>query len=286
MTHTLLIREIRAHAVPRTLPDGTPYIGINTGPVRQLAETFGITGRQVEIAALENNMVPERYARNLKSFSLRDQITLLRSGVTVIGLGGLGGTVTEILAREGVGRLTLIDGDRFEDSNLNRQLFSACDLLSVPKAEAAADRVARINPSLVVTSHSRFLTPENAGEMLAGSDVVVDCLDSLKTRFVAEKAAKAAGIPLVSAAIAGEAGHVTTVFPNDEGLRLIYGEPGDVGDKGAERALGCLSHAITILSALECSEVIKILLKKGHPLRNRMLLMDLADTTFEILQLI
>ena len=280
-----MLAAIQRAARPANLPDGTPYEGIGTAAVAEIAREFQRAGWAVERTALDNQIWPERYTRNMKTFSPANQARLLESSVTVVGLGGLGGTVTEILARDGIGTLRLVDGDRFDESNLNRQLYSTVDGIGMSKAEAAHRRVAGINPSIAVSSHAVFLEKESAADLIRGSDVVVDCLDTLKYRFVLESATKALGIPLVSAAVAGVAGHVTTIFPSDEGLSAIYGDRDSVDEKGVERSLGCLPHAITILSALECAEVIKLLLETDENLRNRLLVMDLSDYTFEILDL-
>jgi molybdopterin/thiamine biosynthesis adenylyltransferase len=276
---------IKRAARPGSLPDGTPYDGIGTAAVAGIARECRRAGWEVERTALENQVWPERYTRNMKTFSPADQARLLGAAVTVVGLGGLGGTVTEILARDGIGTLRLVDGDRFEESNLNRQLYSTVERMGMPKAKAARQRIARVNPSIAVSSHEAFLDQDSAAGLIQGSDVVVDCLDTLGYRFVLEAAAKALGIPLVSAAIAGVAGHITTIFPEDEGLSVVYGDRDTADEKGVERSLGCLPHAITILSALECAEVIKLLLGSADTLRNRLLIMDLSDYTFEILKL-
>jgi molybdopterin-synthase adenylyltransferase len=210
---------------------------------------------------------------------------LLRARVSIVGLGGLGGGVTEILARIGIGRLNLIDGDDFEDSNLNRQFLSTCDLLATPKAQAAVQRVHQINPSVEVLHHRRFLTQENSLDLLAESDLVVDCLDNLKTRFELEHACKKIRAPLVSAAVAGSSGQLTTIFPDDNGFRLIYGDPHQAPLKGAETALGTMPYSVTTLAALECAEVVKVLLNRGTLLRNRLLIADLMDATFDIVSL-
>lgn len=273
-------------AAAAAFPDGRTYRSLSPEAVRALAGRWGRPGWDVEAEALAAGILPERYARNFRTFTPADQARLLRSRVAVVGLGGLGGTVVEILAREGVGRLTLIDGDAFEASNLNRQLFSLPELLETPKAAAAAHRVARVNPSVETVVHPVFLNAENAGVLLEGAELVVDCLDNLTDRFALEAAAREKGIPLVSAAIGGVAGHITTIFPEDAGLTLIYGPPESAGKKGAERSLGTLPHAITVLSALECSEAVKLLRGAAPDLRNRLLLMDLADTTFQVLDLV
>ncbi len=227
----------------------------------------------------------ERYSRNMKTFSTEDQAALLSSRVCVVGLGGLGGTVTEILARLGIGTLTLIDGDVFEESNLNRQLLCTMERIGKPKAEAAGTRVKEINPTVKTHIHKLFLDDHNANRLLEGNDVVVDCLDNLKTRYILERAARAAIIPMVSAAVAGTYGQITTIFPEDQGLRLIYGSEEDVPQKGAETFLGTLPYTASILASLECSEVTKILLKRGSLLRKKLLIIDLMNNNIETLNL-
>jgi molybdopterin/thiamine biosynthesis adenylyltransferase len=280
-----LVNEIRSVAVPKQFRDKTPYRSLSVWQVAVLARKHHLSGCQVEIKALAAGIVPERYVRNMRTFSLQDQAVLLQSRVSVVGLGGLGGGVTEILARIGIGSLNLMDGDRFEDSNLNRQLLSTHKGLATSKADAAIKRVQSVNASVAVEAHAEFLNADNAAELLAGSHVAVDCLDSLKFRFVLEEACRAAGIPLVSAAIAGVAGHVTTIFPEDPGLKLIYGERDHIPAKGAEASLGTLPQCVTLLSALETSEVVKVLLKRGSLLRNQLLVVDLMDNTVEVLKL-
>ena len=281
-----LINEIKTLSVEATYPDRDTYRSISTENVSNLASKHDVFGREIEIAALESDIVPERYARNMKIYSLEDQAALLRASVSIVGLGGLGGGVTEILARIGIGTLHLIDGDHFEDSNLNRQFLSRLSLLSVSKAVAAIERVREINPSITAYHHREFLTEETGDKLLGRPDVVVDCLDSLYTRLVLEKFAKKMKIPMVSAAVAGGSGHVTVIFPDDPGLQLIYGDKVDPTMKGAEASLGCLPHAVTLLSSIECSEVVKIILKKGILFRNQLLVVDLLDNSFETLKLV
>lgn len=280
------IADIESHSTPRCFPDADSYRSISTASVSRLAAKYAVAGKEIETAALEAGIVPERYVRNMKMYSLADQAGLLRACVAVVGLGGLGGGVTEILARIGIGSLCLIDGDRFEDSNLNRQFLSSIYRLSASKADAAAERVREINPSLTVYHHPKFLTEADGAEVLEPADVVVDCLDSLHTRLVLEKFAKKMKKPMVSAAVAGGSGHLTVIFPEDPGLSLIYGHTVDPTRKGAEASLGCLPHAVTLLASLECSEVVKILLKKGTLARNRLLVVDLLDNSFETLTLL
>ena len=156
----------------------------------------------------------------------------------------------------------------------------------MPKAEAAAARVRTINPGLEVVAAAAYLTPENAHELVDAASVVVDCLDNIPSRFALEAAARRAGSPLVSAAVAGISGHVTTIFPGDVGLEAIYG-PVDQLEKvtGSETRLGCLAPGVNLMASLECNEVLKVLLGRKKTLQNSLLVVDLADYTFEKLQL-
>ena len=273
-------------ALKASLTDGTPCRTIEAVEVIRLADETGVSGRMVELAALRQHIFPDRYLRNMKTLSEADQIRLLESTVCIVGLGGLGGSVTETLARMGIGRFYLADGDVFEAHNLNRQLFSSIDHIGMPKAEAAVMRVRTINPGLEVIATAAYLTPENADALVGSCNLVVDCLDNIQSRFTLQAAAKRAGIPMVSAAVAGISGHVTTIFPEDKGLENIYG-PEDQLDmaKGAETRLGCLAAGVNLIASLECAEVLKVLLARDKTLKNNLLVVDLADYTFETLQL-
>lgn len=270
----------------KELPDKTPCAGISLKNIIEISVKSGISPREIEIASLEEEIIPERYFRNMKSFTATDQAILLKSTATIVGLGGLGGTVTEILARTGIGALNLIDGDVFEESNLNRQYLCRENLISTPKADAAAKRVKEINSSVAVSHYRNYLDEDNAQEIIKDSDVIIDCLDSLTGRFILEKASKKAGCRLVSAAVAGSYGHITTIFPEDPGLKLIYGDPRNAPEKGAETSLGALSFCVSLVASLEASEAIKIILGKGSLLRNKLLLIDLDGNTFETMQLV
>ena len=130
--------------------------------------------REQSVAQLLAGNMPERYLRNLGTIGIAGQLALLNARVAVVGAGGLGGLVIELLARQGVGHLTVVDGDCFACHNLNRQILATEHTLGMNKALTAVSRVAEINPDVQVTTVPEMLTSDNAEEILSGADVIVD----------------------------------------------------------------------------------------------------------------
>jgi molybdopterin/thiamine biosynthesis adenylyltransferase len=191
-----------------------------------------------------------------------------------------------MLARTGVGHLTLIDGDVFEPSNLNRQLFCTEEVLGISKALAAEKRIRAVNSQVQVTSIDQYADGDNLYGMIKHADLVVDCLDSIPARFMLEHAAKKAQIPLVAGAIAGVTGQVTVIFPQDKGYELIYGKKEHLPAKGIESRTGNISYCALMVAALQASECIKVLLDRGDILRNKLLIMELWSNSFEVMDLV
>lgn len=227
-----------------------------------------------------------RYDRNFNTLSPEEQTALNASTVVIIGLGGLGGGVCEMLARVGVGHLTLIDGDTFEASNLNRQLLSEERLIGTPKAHAAKKRVNAINSEVSVKYRVEYLDDVSLYEQIKDADVVMDCLDSIDTRFKLQDAAKKASIPIVSGAIAGVTGQVTSIFPGDRGYELIYGKKSREQSKGVETRTGNISYCALFVASLQSSECVKILLNRGETLRNKLLISELWTNIFDVVDLV
>ena len=270
-----------------TLPDGSNRNIISLLDTADIAQRSGRTRKDIDILALEQSIVPERYIRNMDALSMKDQITLLQSRVCIVGLGGLGGSVVETLARIGIGAMTVIDGDIFDESNLNRQVLSSEHNLSQTKTAAALEKILTVNSSILIQDYSEKMDEENAVHLLEHADIAVDCLDNIQARFILEKAAKKAGIPMVSAAVAGFSGQITAIFPEDRGLELVYGpEQSLSATRGAETTLGNLAFTVSLVASLECAEVVKILLNKDSDLRNQLLIVDLKEPTFERIRLL
>jgi molybdopterin-synthase adenylyltransferase len=276
---------LHASAEERFRPDRSSYRAITFAVARTIAEQTALPLRAIECAALEAGIVPDRYSRNQQTLANADQLRLLHSHAAIIGLGGLGGTVTEILARLGVGRLTLVDGDCFEESNLNRQLLCSPASLGKKKAETARRRVEDINPAVEVRMIAEFFGAENGARILQDVQLAIDCLDNITDRFLLESACRQAAIPLVSAAVGGTSGQATVIFPEDPGLKKIYGSPQSAPARGGEATMGTLPFGAVYMAAVECAEAATILLGRPAELRNRLFTAEVAEHTTELFSL-
>ena len=263
-----LARHLRAaEAQGSTLPT------LSLAETRRLSHEVGCELREVELAALRARILPARYLRNLGTVGWEGQIRLLCSTVAVVGAGGLGGWVIEGLARMGVGRLIIVDGDTFQENNLNRQLGCTEANLGRPKAECLAERVRQVNGAVQAIASVCWLTEDNAPTLVNGAQVLVDALDTLPARLLLEELAGRLGVPMVHGAIGGYTGQVMTIFPGDPGLRALYGQR-EMPERGVETKLGNPAATPMMIAAWEIQEVIKLLLAQGEPLRERMLVMD------------
>ena len=168
--------------------------------------------------------IKARHSRNIPALSEADMEKLAGSKVLVVGCGGLGGNIIEYLARAGVGALKVVDGDVFEESNLNRQILSTSENIGHKKALAAAERVKAIDPSIDVTPVCEFLTKENASTLMADADLVVDALDSAAARLILEDAAAEEDLAIVHGAICGWDLQAMLVPPGSGLLHQMYPE--------------------------------------------------------------
>lgn len=244
---------------------------------RAIAARSGLGLRQVERIALSMGVLPERYRRNANSISLDDQARLLGSCAAMVGLGGLGGYVLENLARLGVGCIRAAEGDVFEASNLNRQLLAEERWLGESKPVSARDRAQRINPVVELEVVDAFLNESTVADFLKGADLAVDCLGGLDFRAALQDAASAAGIPLVTAAVAGWCGYVGCVAPGAPGPADLLPHSG-----GVEDALGTPAPTVMLAASLQARECVRLLL--GGTAQPSVLLFDLSDSTFETIR--
>ena len=177
----------------------------------------------------------ERYKRNYKTISLEQQQILAQSTITVIGCGGLGGFIIEGLARSGVGKVRLVDFDTFDVSNLNRQLFSTEAAVGASKLEQAVARVRVVNSTVQIDAVEIRADLDNLPELVKGSSVVIDAVDSIEVKIWLEQVCNKMNIPLIYGAIGGSYGQMAVSLPDKPVVSMLY----QSGQKqGIEKELG------------------------------------------------
>lgn len=158
----------------------------------------------------------DRYSRHviMDEVGPEGQKRLLDGRALVVGAGGLGAPVIQYLAAAGVGTIGIVDGDVVERSNLQRQVIHGDADVGEPKVESAARYVDRLNPDIDVETYETRLDEGNVRDLLAGYDLVVDCADNFRTRYVVNDAARIEGLPVVHGAIYKFEGQATTLVPD------------------------------------------------------------------------
>jgi len=219
-------------------------------------DRFPCNFREVEEMALKNGILPLRYKRNQKTISTGEQYRLFQSTVLIIGCGGLGGFISEMLTRIGVGNLILCDGDVFEEHNMNRQNFSSPKTLGRLKAEVLKEKLEEINPALQVRTITTFFAPEKDVHLIHEADVIVDALDNPDLKCLLARLCYEKQKAFVHGAIAG----YYSQFATSALLEPLYAQKGD----GVEKKVGNPSFTVCFAASIQSTEVVKLLLGKPH----------------------
>lgn len=222
----------------------------------------------------------ERYSKNLGALTSEDCALIRRKKACVVGCGGHGGHIIEMLARLGFGCITAVDGDVFNQTNLNRQLLSSESNIGMPKVHAAVDRIKAINSEVLLFPIHTYLDKKNAEYIIEGHDIVFDALDTVEARRVLQTACRQKSIPLIHGAASGWHGQVSTILPGDDSMDKIY----PIGAALASDE-GNPPFAPPIVAAAQVAESIKLLCGKGQMLRRKLLLIDLLLNNTDIIDL-
>jgi molybdopterin-synthase adenylyltransferase len=213
-----------------------------------------------------------RYQRNLGTLGRAAQQRLHAAHVLVVGLGGLGGHVLEQLARCGVGRITGVDPDVFDETNLNRQLLATTVNLGQHKVVAARERVALVNPGCtfagIIGRH-----PEVPEAVWSAVDLVFDCLDTIPDRLDLAARCTCTGRTLIHGAVAGWYGQVAVVLPGQDTVRMLYPETGP----GWERDLGTPPFTVGLTGSLMVAQGVKVLSGTAVPSDRRVEFLDIRE---------
>lgn len=226
-----------------------------------------------------------RYARHLALAEVGEsgQLRLKSAHVLVVGLGGLGSPVAMYLAAAGVGRLTLVDGDTVDASNLQRQVIHGVAALGQPKVESARARLLDINPDVTVTTVNEPLSSTNAAALIGACDLVIDCSDNFPTRYLVSDVAVASAKVVVHASILRFEGQLTVFAPGGPCYRCLFPAPPAPGVVPSCAEDGVLGVLPGMLGTMQANEALKVLLGIGAPLVGRLLVVDaLSMSTHEL----
>ncbi len=225
----------------------------------------------------------DRYRRhlNLPEFGVDGQQKLLASSVLLIGAGGLGSPLALYLAAAGLGRIGLMDYDVVDLSNLQRQVLYQTADVGRPKVEVARERIQALNPDVEVTLHAEQLTSDNALEIFAPYDVIIDGTDNFPTRYLSNDACVLLGKPTVYGAILRFEGQAST-FDSRIGpcYRCLFPEPPPPGQVPSCAEGGVLGVLPGMIAMIQATEAVKLLTGIGEPLIGRFLHYDALAMKF------
>ena len=219
-----------------------------------------------------------RYARNIPALTEAECESLKRRRILVVGCGGLGGHIIDQLVRIGVGTIRAVDGDVFEETNLNRQLLSNVHRMGISKAKAAAEHIADVDPDAVVEVVEEYLTEANAPALVAGCDIVMDALDNVRSRKILAAACSEAGIPYVYGAISGWVAQAAVCLPGDDLIAKLFPEEVEIRDKSV------LSFTPALCASMQTSLCVKLLTGRAVETGN-IYYFDLLNQEFETISM-
>lgn len=225
-----------------------------------------------------------RYARHiiLPGIGGDGQRKLLGAKVLAVGAGGLGSPVAMYLAAAGVGTLGIVDFDRVDLTNLQRQILHTSEDVGRPKVESAVEHLRAINPTIEIVGHDALLNSENAFEILEPYDLIVDGTDNFPVRYLVNDATQMLGKPLVYGSIYQFEGQATVFLPGEDApcYRCLFPEPPPPGTVPSCAEGGVFGVLPGIVGSIQATEAVKLITGVGEPLVGRLLIFDAAAMEF------
>lgn len=218
-----------------------------------------------------------RIMGNIPSISREEQEILKNKHVLVVGCGGIGCYVVEYLLRVGVGCITVIDPDSFEESNKNRQLYAISESMGKSKVVEARERAMQINPDVKFEFWMSKLRTSTAATAVKAKDLVIDALDSREDRLILEKACAKEKVVLIHGAVAGWSFQVMTVTPGEDSLQRFY------DNNKASLTSSTLSFVPAACGAVQCAEAVKVLCGKKPSYQDVLLYCDMKQMQSEVI---
>lgn len=225
----------------------------------------------------------ERYIKILNSITEAELKKLRNSNVCVVGCGATGGYIIEMLARIGVLNITGVDDQIFDTSDLNSQSISHVTNIHENKALETKKRIFAINPDVYFTPVFEKITADNAIDILAGNNVIIDASDSIEVRLIMEDACNKIETPLIYGAVFGWQGRISTLIPPSRVISKIYSE---TTEEDMSENAGDLIFTYALIASLQVNEAIKVLLGKNDILHKKLLSIDLLHMKIDIQDII
>ncbi|MDY6892109.1 MAG: HesA/MoeB/ThiF family protein [Chloroflexota bacterium] len=220
----------------------------------------------------------ERYQRQIliEGFDEAGQEKLKQAKVMIAGVGGLGSPIAIYLTVAGVGHIRIVDNDVVEPSNLNRQILHWDNDISKAKVQSAREKLSQLNPNITVEALQETIAEDNVLELVGDCHLIVDAMDNFPARYLLNKAALTKRIPFFYGGINGLYGMATTLIPGETGcLRCI------VNEAPPPMVIPVIGVTPGIIGCIQATEVIKYIVGNGKLLKNRLLLVDGLEMTFQ-----
>jgi adenylyltransferase/sulfurtransferase len=225
----------------------------------------------------------ERYSRQiiLPNVGGKGQEKLLNAKVLIIGAGGLGSPCALYLASAGIGKIGIVDSDKVELNNLQRQILHSTKHVGRPKVSSAKERLNNINPDVEIITYKIRLTSENILDIIKDYDIVVDGSDNFPTRYLVNDACVLTGKPLSHGGIFRFDGQAITIFPHKSACyRCLFPEPPPPGLVPSCQEAGILGAVAGIIGTIQANEVLKYILGMGNLLAGKLLVFNALDSSF------
>jgi adenylyltransferase/sulfurtransferase len=230
----------------------------------------------------------ERYSRHiiLKDVGVEGQIKLSEAKVLIIGAGGLGAPVALYLAAAGIGMIGILDHDRVEISNLQRQILHFTKDINVSKVISAKEKMLAINPGITVRTYQELLRADNIRDIVRSYDFIVDGSDNFPTKFLVNDACIMENIPFSHGGILRFTGQVMVIVPGETACyRCIFREAPPEGIIPSCQEAGVLGVLAGVIGTIQATEVLKMILGIGTGLRNRLLTYQALESDFREVKL-
>ncbi len=225
----------------------------------------------------------ERYSRQiiLPNIGGRGQEKILNAKVLIIGTGGLGSPIALYLASAGVGKIGIVDSDKVELNNLQRQIIHSMKNVGKPKVESAKQRINEINTDVEVVPYNLRVTSENILDIIINYDIVVDGSDNFPTRYLVNDACVLSHKPLSHGGIFRFDGQAITILPGQSACyRCLFPEPPSPGLMPSCQEAGILGAVAGIIGTVQANEVLKYILGVGNLLTGKLLVFNALDSFF------